>query len=165
MRPFLIFTTVLVFSSGYAQRTYVGVGGSYVVSSAYPSTPLVSLQIGGPTAPEFGGLEARAALDTILIFSNLSLDVFAPVSPLDAPVRLYLGGGPDIMIFAPLDQPPGEASLPVSFGLHGTAGLELRPGALMGGVRPFAELQPAAAFLSGDVVYGLRARAGLNLYF
>lgn len=60
----------LCFASTHAQKTYFGVGGSYVTSSAYASVPLVSLQVGGPTAPEFGSLEVRAALDTILLFSN-----------------------------------------------------------------------------------------------
>lgn len=151
----------LCFASAHAQKTYFGVGGSYVTSSAYASVPLVSLQVGGPTAPEFGSLEVRAALDTILLFSNLSIDVFASVRPADAPLRVYFGGGPDILVFAPLDSVPGQERLPVSFGLHGTVGLE----PLTGSVRPFAELQPAAALLYGDPVFGFKLRVGINVYF
>jgi hypothetical protein len=161
MRLFCVFLALVALSYGYAQKTYFGVGGSYVVSSAYVSVPLLSLQVGGPTAPEFGSLEVRAAFDTILLFSNLGIDVLASGRPADAPKRVYFGGGPDILVFAPLDSVPGQERLPVSFGLHGTVGLEF----LSGTAGPFAELQPAAAFLDGNLVSGLRARAGLNFYF
>lgn len=32
-------------------------------------------------------------------------------------------------------------------------------------VRPFAELQPAATLLYGEPVFGLKARAGVTVYF
>ncbi len=149
----------LCFASGHAQKTYFGVGGSHVTSSAYALVPLVSLQVGGPTAPEFGSSEVRAALDTILLFSNRGIDVFASVCPADAPLQVYFGGGPDILVFAPLDSVPGQEHLPVSFGLHGTVGLE----PLGGSVRPFAEMQPAAALIYSEPVFGLRLRAGVNV--
>ena len=139
-RTLLLLVMVLGLSSAQAQ-SYFGVGGTRLTSTAYGSASLVSVQIGGPTAPEFGGLEARVALDTSL--------------------RGYFGGGPDVLLFAPLDSVPGQARSLVSFGLHGTAGLEF----LAGGIRPFAELQPAAALLDGELVFGLGARAGVNLYF
>lgn len=154
----LLGLAVLGLGAGGAQEAYFGLGASYVTSSAYAAVPLVSLQVGGPTAPEFGRLEVRAALDTILLFSNLGIDVFASVRPADAPLRLYVGGGPDILVFAPLDSVPGQERLPVSFGLHGTVGLEA-----LGAVRPFAELQPAVALIYQKPVFGLRLRVGLNL--
>ncbi len=135
------------------------------MSSAYGSVPLMSVQVGGIAAPEFGGLEVRAALDTLVLFSNLGLDALASVGLPDASLRLYLGGGPDVLVFAPLDSVPGEERLPVSFGLHGTAGLEVLPGVLTGGVRPYTEFQPAAALLYGEFVFGLKVRAGLNFSF
>lgn len=165
MRYGYIFLAFLVLAVGHAQKNYIGVGASLVALSTYgyDVPPLLSVQVGEPAAPAFGGLEARAALDTILIFSNLSVDVLASVRPPDALLRLYFGGGPDVLIFAPLDSPPEQEQglAPVFFGLHGTAGLEL----LTGNARPFAELQPAAALLYGSFVYGLKGRAGLNLYF
>lgn len=161
IRWLLALLAVSALSFAHAQESYFGVGGSYVVSSAYASVPLLSLQVGGPTAPEFGSFEVRAALDTVLLFSDIGFDAFASVRLTDAPLRVYFGGGPDIVVFAPLDSVPGQERLPVSFGLHGTVGLEF----LSGTARPFAELQPAAAFLYGNLVSGLRARAGLNFYF
>ena len=156
---------LLVCAMGQAQSRYVGVGGSYLASSAYGSVPLVSVQVGGMAAPEFGGFEVRAALDTLVLFSNISLDALASVRLPDASLRLYFGGGPDVLVLAPLDSVPGEERLPVSFGLHGTAGLEVLPGVLTGSVRPYAEFQPAAALLYGELVVGFRARAGVNFYF
>lgn len=155
----LLLLLVCVFSSAQAQ-SYIGVGGAWQTSSAYGSAPLVSIQVGGQAAPEFGRLEVRAALDTLLLFSNLSLDAFASVRLHDTLLRVYFGGGPDVLIFAPLDSIPGQERFPVSSGLHGTLGLEF----LTGSVRPFAELQPAAA-LYGEPVVGLKARAGVNVYF
>ena len=165
LKRWVVGVAVLVCTVGQAQGSYVGVGGSYLTSSAYGSVPLVSVQIGGLAAPEFGGLEVRAALDTLVLFSNLGLDALASVPLPDALLRLYFGGGPDVLVFAPLDSVPGEERLPVSFGLHGTVGLEVLPGGLTRGVRPYAELQPAAALLYGEFVFGLRARAGLNFSF
>lgn len=160
-RASLLLLVVFGLASAQAQ-TYIGVGGAHLTSSAaYGWVPLVSIQVGGRAAPEFGHLEVRAALDTLLLFSDLSLDVFASVRLYDAQLRVYFGGGPDVLIFAPLDSIPGQERLPVSLGLHGTLGLEL----LRGTIRPFAELQPAAALLYGEPAFGLKARAGVNVYF
>lgn len=152
----LIFCTL---ASAQAQ-TYFGIGGARLISS-FGSVPLVSVQVGGRTTPEFGHLEVRAAFDTLLLFSDLSLNAFASVRFPDASLRVYFGGGPDVLIFAPLDSIPGQERLPVSFGLHGTLGLEF----LSGAIRPFTELQPAAALLYGEPVLGLKTRAGVNVYF
>lgn len=160
MKRTLLLLLFYTFSSAQAQ-SYIGVGGAWQTSSAYSSVPLVSIQAGGRAAPEFGHLEVRAALDTLLLFSNLSVDVLSSVRLHDASLRVYFGGGLDVLIFAPLDSIPGQERFPVSFGFHGTLGLEF----LTGGVRPFAELQPAAAFLYGKPVFGLKARAGVNVYF
>ncbi len=152
----------VVLGLGVAQaQTYIGVGGTWLASSAYSSVPLLSVQVGGQTAPEFGRVEVRAAFDTILIFSNLGVDALASAHFEDASLRVYFGGGPDVLIFVTSDSVPDQERLPVSFGIHGTAGLEF----FTGNVRPFAELQPAATLLYDGPVFGLRARAGLNFYF
>ena len=159
-RTALLFLAICALAPAQAQ-TYIGVSGVWQTSSTYGSVPLVSIQAGGQAAPEFGRLEVRAVLDTLLLFSNLSLDVLSSVRLYDASLRVYFGGGPDALIFATLDSLPGQERFPVSFGLHGTLGLEF----LAGGVRPFAEWQPAAALLYGESVFGLKARAGVNVYF
>ena len=64
-----LLSLLLVSSLGAVQaQTYVGVGGTWLASSTYGSVLLPSVQIGGPTAPEFGGLELRVALATLLLF-------------------------------------------------------------------------------------------------
>ncbi len=155
----LVLVIFCALASAQAQ-TYFGVGGARLISSS-GSVPLVSVQVGDQAAPEFGHLEVRAAFDTLLLFSDLSLDVFASVRFPDASLRVYFGGGPDVLIFAPLDSIPGQERLPVSLGLHGTLGLEF----LNGAIRPFTELQPGAALLYGEPVFGLKARAGVDVYF
>ena len=100
-RTSLLLLVVLGLASAQAQ-TYIGVGGARLASSAYGSVPLVSIQVGGRAAPEFGHLEVRAALDTLLLFSDLSLDAFASVRLHGTLLRVYFGGGPDVLTFAPL---------------------------------------------------------------
>lgn len=165
MRLLYVLVATLAIPVGYTQGSYVGVGGTWQTSSAYPSVPLVSVQIGGPTAPEFGSLEVRAALDTVLLFSNLGVDAFASVRLPDASLRIYFGGGPDVLVLITGHAPPGREGAQVFFGAHGTVGLEVLAGVLTRGVRLYAELQPAAALLYGEPVFGLRARAGLNFYY
>lgn len=156
---------VLGLGWGQAQSNYFGLGASLSSSSQYGLkyglAPLLSVQIGGPgpAAPEFGSFELRATFNTLILFSDVGLDALTPVRYPDASLRLYLGGGPDVLVFATMDPPPGSEGLLVFFGAHGTVGLE----SLSGGVRPFAELQPAAALIYNEPVFGLRLRVGINL--
>jgi len=160
MKSRWILLRLAVLGIGWGQaRSYYGLGVSLSSSSEYSLVPLLSVQVGGPAAPEFGSLELRATLDTVLLFSNVGFDAFASVRYPDAALRLYLGGGPDVFVFMAVDPPPGWEGPQVFFGAHGTVGLE----ALTGSVRPFAELQPAAALIYNEPVFGLRLRVGLNL--
>lgn len=150
----------LCFASTHAQETYFGGGAAFITSSAYGPAPLLSAQIGRLTAPEFGSLELRATFDTLLLFSNVGFDAFTSVRFPSASSRVYLGGGPDVLIVTAVDTLPLGEGPQVFFGAHGTVGLE----PLSGSVRPFAELQPAAALIYGEPVFGLRLRAGVNVY-
>lgn len=159
----LVVGLFILFGTGQAQ-SYVGFGLSYVALTAPPQygLPILpELQVGGLTAPEFGSVKLRASLGTLLLFSNIGFDALASIPFPNASLRLYLGGGPNVLVLMGGDTLPGQESPFVFFGLHGTVGVE----PLMGSFRPFAELQPAAAFRSRELVIGLRARAGLNFYF
>ena len=161
MKRVLLLVTLAFLGSGMsrAQGSYFGFGASLSRSSQYGLTPLLSAQIGRPAAPEFGGFELRATFDTLILFSDVGLDALTSVRHPDASLRLYLGGGPDVLVFMAVDPLPGQEGPLVFFGAHGTVGLE----ALTSGVRPFAELQPAAALIYDEPVFGLRLRVGLNL--
>lgn len=152
---------VLGLGWGQAQG-YYGLGASLSSSSQYGLkyglAPLLSAQIGGPAAPEFGDFELRATFDTLILFSNVGLDVLTSVHYPEASLRVYLGGGPDVLVFMAVDPLPGQEGPLVFFGAHGTVGLE----SLSGGVRPFAELQPAAALIYREPVFALRLRVGVN---
>lgn len=127
-RWLLLGLAVLGLGWGQAQSNYFGLGASLSGSSQYGLkyglAPLVSVQIGGRAAPEFGGLELRATFDTLLLFSNVGLDALTSVRYPDASLRLYFGGGPDVLVFMRVDPLPGQEGPLVFFGAHGTVGLE-----------------------------------------
>jgi hypothetical protein len=151
---------MLSFGCGSAQKSHFGVSASFLHSSEYDFIPFPGGQLGRLAAPEFGSLELRATFDTILLFSNIGFDAFASVRFPGAPLRVYLGGGPDVLVFMAGNALPGQEGPLVFFGAHGMVGLE----PLSGNVRPFAELQPAAAFIYGEPVFGLKLRPGVNVY-
>jgi hypothetical protein len=155
---------VCVFSAGHAQGTYVGVGVSRVLWTTplqYGIPLLPELQVGGHVAPEFGSFEIRASLGSLLLFSHIGVDALASFPFPEASLRLYLGGGPDVLVFLTGHSLQENSSVFPFFGLHGTVGLEL----LTQTIRPFLELQPAATYIDGEPIFGVRARAGMNFYF
>ncbi len=66
---------------GVSYATYTGVNTRY---------PLLSVQIGGPISE---GLELRGTIESLVVASNLGLDVFYPLGLNTPDARLYVGGG------------------------------------------------------------------------
>lgn len=142
---------VLGLGVGYAQESYVGVGGAVLTNFADGAAPLLGLQVGGPVTET---LELRGTLDTLLFLSNLGADLLYAfdVSP---EVEGYAGGGVD---FAYIFIPGLAAGSTVA--LHGTAGLEFRTGS----VGFFAEVQPILTLEPVRLGY-TKVRSGINVHF
>ena len=90
----------LVTSSVQAQRgSYFGIGATYTTSSGVSPARnvLPSIQVGGLISDS---LELRGTLESLVIVSNLGLDVLYPVTLENAAARLYLGGGVSSHFFA-----------------------------------------------------------------
>jgi len=138
---------MLCLSSTQAQ-SYFGVGASVVNLFI----PLPSVQVGGPVAER---VELRITLDSVLVINDLGLDVLYTFPIPDAPLKGYVGGGPDVVWVLIAGGRPFLAA-------HATAGLEY----LTDNLGIYGELQPLLPVLGteGTPVF-LKLRAGVNFYF
>ncbi len=90
--PWMVFLCLCVgLVEAQVRGSYVGFGVSYATfSGLVPNYPQLSLQVGGPISET---LELRGTLESLLVSSNLGLDILYPLA-LSAPdARLYAGGG------------------------------------------------------------------------
>lgn len=151
-------TTLLICLAAFGQAqealqsSYVGLRLGGVFSAAGPA-PFAELQVGGPVAEN---VELRAAGLPLVLVNVLQLDLLYTWGVSDM-LKGYAGGGPDVLALAFTDGP--------AFGVHGTAGLEYRPGGALG---LFAEVQPVylinGPYSGFDTFFG-KLNLGVNLHF
>lgn len=134
------------------QSSYVGLQLGGVLSGSGVA-PFAELQIGGPVAEN---VEFRAAGLPLILVNVLQLDLLYAWRVSET-LKRYAGGGPDVLALAFTDGP--------AFGVHGTAGLEYRPGGALG---LFAEVQPvyliSGPYSGFDTFFG-KLNLGVNLHF
>lgn len=82
-------------SKAQVQDAYFGFGIAYDSASALLGYPNPSLQIGGPLTET---LEIRGTLESLLVVSDLGLEVLYPFA-LSPDIRLYAGGGINVPFF------------------------------------------------------------------
>lgn len=137
---------------GQARESYYGFGptGLVTLGDFTEFGFLLGLQLSGPVA---ASLELRGTLDTVLIASNIGVDLLYPFA-MSVDTRAYAGGGADFFHFVFPDPEYGNA-----FGLHGTAGLEF----YNGNTGLYSEVQPY--LLLDRTLFAIKVRAGVNVYF
>ena len=126
-RALLVLLALSALSCAGAQSSYFGLHVD-VVGSPSLVAPLAGLQLGGPISEH---IELRASGFVLVLANFFQVDVLYTHDVSDT-LRAYGGGGGDAGLIAFYD----DGSL---FGVHVTAGLEYRPGRVVGF---FAELQP-----------------------
>lgn len=88
---------VLIACTTLAKNAYFGLSSSIFIPTTAEAGifPLLGLQGGGEVAER---LELRVNLDSLLIINFLAADLsYTDVSEGEAPLRYYLGGGPDLV--------------------------------------------------------------------
>lgn len=92
------FLSCLTWGTAQVRTGYVGFGVSYAsYTGIVPNYPMPSLQVGGPLER---GLELRGTLESLLIVSNIGLDVLYPIELTAADGWLYGGLGGNLRFFA-----------------------------------------------------------------
>lgn len=142
--------TCLSLASAQRPESFVGVGATNL--SLTNLFPVLSVQLGGPVAPN---VEVRGVLETILIGNLLGADVnFVP--KLSDELSLAFGGGPHFTLVA------AAGGGGAGFGAHAQGGVVYRPNG--GGVGIYGELRPTILYLASPTL-DLQLRLGANFYF
>lgn len=127
-RSLLVFLVLLALPYAGAQGAYFGLRVDVVgPPNLSPVIPLPGFQFGGPV---LDNVELRASLLTLLLANLFQVDILY-TQDLSETLRVYGGAGGDAGSFAFYD----DGSL---YGVHAAAGLESRPGPVVGF---FTELQ------------------------
>ncbi len=152
-RVLFIMLCCLTWSVAQARSGYVGFGVSYATyTGVVPNYPLPSLQVG----TELGdGLELRGTLESLLIVSNIGLDMLYRIDLESDSAWLYTGGGGNMRLYGPY---------PNGFDLRGVLGGEFP---LESDGLPYSLFAEVRLYLRG-LLFGfptLEGRAGINIPF
>ena len=150
---FLVLCLILI-PVGRAQENYLGFGLANFFAPGAIVVLLPSVQVGGAIG---SGFEVRGTLETVLIASNVGIDLLYTL-PLTDNTRGYVGGGADLLHQASFETDFSDTPS-VTLGAHGTVGVRHR----IRNAGFYGEVQPYATF--DRRLVAVKARLGMNIYF